>query len=54
MNIKNIINEELTEMVRKGKNLHWTGVNDKGKRETGKESFGKMRDMNDDTYASIW
>lgn len=51
MNLRKIVNEEIVEMHKKGKNLHWTGINDKGKRETGKQSFGRMRDMNDDTYA---
>jgi hypothetical protein len=45
-----MINEELTEMVRKGKDLYWTGKNPKGKWETGKQAFGRERDMNPETY----
>ena len=46
-----IINQEIAEMKKRGKNLHWTGVNPKGKRETGKEAFARERDMNPETYA---
>lgn len=46
----NIINEEISEMKRKGKNLYWTGKNPKGNIETGKKSFARERDMNPETY----
>lgn len=51
MNLVEIINQELAEMRKKGKNLHWTGKNPKGRMETGKEAFARERDMNPETYA---
>jgi hypothetical protein len=51
MNIVEIIDQELTEMIKRGKNLHWTGRNPKGKIETGKQAFARERDMNPETYA---
>jgi len=51
MNIVEIINQELAEMKRRGKDLYWHGKNPKGKIETGKKSFARERDMNPETYA---
>jgi len=45
-----IITEEISEMKRKGKDLHWRGRNEKGKMVTGKKAFARERDMNDETY----
>ena len=49
--ISKIIDEELSEMKKKGKDLYWTGRDDKDNLVTGKKSFARERDMNDDTYA---
>jgi len=46
-----IINQEIAEMKKRGKDLYWTGKNEKGRYETGKKSFARERDMNPETYA---
>lgn len=51
MNVEEIVNQEIAEMRKRGKDLHWTGKNEKGKMETGKKAFARERDMNPETYA---
>ena len=50
MDIREIIDQEIAEMKRRGKDLHWRGTNEKGKSVVGKDAFARERDMNDETY----